>query len=136
MKVNMLNPTRQDQTTLANLDPSLGQFGNCIQASIASILGLHMNAVPPFEVGFWDTNYDWRAAVTSWAEKKHKLRVTICTGVHPDGMALACGATGRGISHCVVYQDGKLWHDPHPSRAGLIAPNYWVIFTLMEDSNG
>lgn len=37
----------------------------------------------------------------------------------------------RGVSHMVVYHDGKLAHDPHPSRAGILeVKRTWVLAPL------
>lgn len=37
----------------------------------------------------------------------------------PTGYAIASGIGPRDRNHAVVVLDGKLYHDPHPSRAGL-----------------
>jgi hypothetical protein len=41
-------------------------------------------------------------------------------GAIPKGYAIACGTSPRGLYHAVVVKDGELWHDPHPSRGGLL----------------
>lgn len=33
---------------------------------------------------------------------------------------LVAGKSPRGVMHQVVYRDGRLWHDPHPSRDGVL----------------
>jgi hypothetical protein len=38
---------------------------------------------------------------------------------HPNEFYLASGTSPRGVSHVVIYQNGKMYHDPHPSQAGL-----------------
>lgn len=43
------------------------------------------------------------------------------------------GKSSRGVDHIVIYQDGKLLHDPHPSNEGLI--ELWEperAFTFLE----
>ena len=30
------------------------------------------------------------------------------------------GPSPRGVLHQVLYRDGRLWHDPHPSRDGVL----------------
>jgi len=40
----------------------------------------------------------------------------------------ASGPSARGVSHIVVYQDGKMIHDPHPSNEGLVKVNYYTIY--------
>jgi hypothetical protein len=37
----------------------------------------------------------------------------------PAGYAMAYGPGPRGVDHAIIVYNGKLWHDPHPSRAGL-----------------
>jgi hypothetical protein len=36
---------------------------------------------------------------------------------------MATGISPRNVLHIVIYKDGKLEHDPHPSNAGLIKVN-------------
>jgi hypothetical protein len=38
---------------------------------------------------------------------------------NPDTPYLASGKSSRGVDHIVIYQNGKLLHDPHPSGEGL-----------------
>ena len=38
----------------------------------------------------------------------------------PAGFAMAYGAAARGFDHAVIVLAGKLWHDPHASREGLL----------------
>ena len=33
---------------------------------------------------------------------------------------LVAGMSPRGVVHQVVYRGRRLWHDPHPSRAGVL----------------
>ncbi len=39
---------------------------------------------------------------------------------NPDKFYLASGTSLRNVSHIVIYQNGKLYHDPHPSQTGLV----------------
>jgi hypothetical protein len=49
----------------------------------------------------------------------------------PGEVVFVVGKSVRGVMHQVLYRDGQLWHDPHPSRAGIIAPepgaDAWVL---------
>lgn len=45
----------------------------------------------------------------------------------PKGFAIAGGTSPRGVPHAVVTLDGELWHDPHPSRAGLVSIDEFEI---------
>lgn len=48
----------------------------------------------------------------------------------PLGYAIGSGESPRGISHAVIVKDGQLWHDPHPSRAGVVGPftRYEILY--------
>jgi hypothetical protein len=39
---------------------------------------------------------------------------------NPDTPYMASGKSSRGIDHIVIYMNGKLYHDPHPSGEGLV----------------
>ncbi len=39
---------------------------------------------------------------------------------NPDKLYTASGDSSRGCTHIVVYKNGKLFHDPHPSDEGLV----------------
>ncbi len=121
-----MTPRRRHQTVLH--DPDGRRFGNCVRAAVASIMGLPIREVPPFEAGYWDDGFDWRKAVKSWAAKVHGVHVQWFCGPPPAGWAIASGPTARGTRHVVVCRDGRLWHDPHPDHKGLINADYWVTF--------
>lgn len=101
-----------DQTILHSEDTR----GNCMQAAVASILGLPLTDVPHFAADPARTaHYGFLKFLES-----HGFDV-VRDDFHRsfDGYYLACGPTARGTHHMVVMRDGKLAHDPHPSRAGL-----------------
>lgn len=91
--------------------------GNCLQASVASLLGLPLECVPHFilepswEIRFMDFMAD------------HDHPVTL---VKPEEAVtgIAIGPTVRGTHHAVVLRDGRITWDPHPSRAGLTKTLY------------
>lgn len=39
---------------------------------------------------------------------------------NPDTPYMASGKSSRGVDHVVIYKNGKLFHDPHPSGEGLV----------------
>ncbi|WP_439398638.1 hypothetical protein ACRQ5Q_14925 [Bradyrhizobium sp. PMVTL-01] len=103
-----------DQTEF--FDPEKGTRGNCQQAATASLLGLELHEVPNFikhPSGFWQSFWEFMAS--------RGLEVIELSGERRfDCYHLAYGPSARGVSHAVVYRAGKLAHDPHPSRAGLL----------------
>lgn len=38
-----------------------------------------------------------------------------------NAIVVAGGPGPRGCDHAVLYRDGSMLHDPHPSRAGLLS---------------
>ena len=107
-----------------------GVGGNCVQASVASILNLPLADVPHFlEVG--DRPEEWELAMMDWLEDRGIGYIRREGEWIFDGYYLASGPSPRGISHMVVYHDGSLAHDPHPSRAGISeVKRTWVLAPL------
>lgn len=115
--------TKVDQTILAG-DPR--RVGNCFAACVASYLGVPLAVVPNF-VELGERGEDgyalgwWWAAVGFMAA--HGLGPVDLEDVDqgaPDEILFVAGPSLRGVQHQVLYLDGELWHDPHPSREGLL----------------
>ena len=92
-----------------------GILGNCLQAAIASALGLDLDAVPHFGAFTW-----WEPAARLWLRGRWLDWRTV-QGI-PPGRSIVIGPTVRGTGdHAVVGDDCKVAWDPHPSRAGLVS---------------
>lgn len=100
-----------DQTYLVDTHPLIE--GNCLQAAVASIYELPLDAVPHF-ILFGDF---WFAAMAKYVESRG---LSIEKVTESSDYVLAFGPSPRGVRHAVVWKDGKLAHDPHPSRDGLV----------------
>lgn len=96
--------------------------GNCAEAAAASILGLSLEDVPKFydpeglpspAYRYWRNLENFFYTQGYWLLRQEGLYDLEC-------LYLASGPSSRGCSHMVVYQNGKLKHDPHPSREGLL----------------
>lgn len=99
-------------------DEEKGVRGNCMQASVASILGLPLDEVPHFaETG--DAGDVWDAFEEYLLGKGYCVHM-LSKNSRPDGLYLATGKSLRGVSHMVVMHGDKVHHDPHPSKTGLI----------------
>lgn len=104
-------------------DKEKGTRGNCQQAATASLLGLPLSEVPNFieqPEGFW-------TAFFAFLKSRGLVQIELDGDHHLDCYHLAYGPSPRGVSHAVVYRYGKLAHDPHPSRAGLIKVDMCAI---------
>jgi len=104
-----------DQTKIHS--PDKGINGNCLAASLASILELPLLEVPEFEDMMGE--HDWFEALKEWLEKLGFTLLAWQDETWLPGYYLATGISERGINHTVVYKGGKLVHDPHPSRSGI-----------------
>lgn len=93
--------------------------GDCMRTAVASLLDMPTEAVPHFVL--FD---DWFAAFSLWL-KGRGLRVIALA--EPDRECLALGMSPRGVEHIVVWGRRGLIHDPHPSRAGVVARDFWAI---------
>ena len=97
--------------------------GNCFEACVATITGIPLDDIPHF------LGDDWYAEYRAWLTGKgwNLIWWDAGTGAEPPGIAIASGPSVRGLPHSVVYRDGALAHDPHPSGAGLLELQYWLL---------
>lgn len=111
-----------DQTQFAGQ----GVGGDCVRASVASILELPIEQVPHF-LEIAPEPSQWGFAFEDWMNERG-LAVWLKHGHTPfEGYYLASGPSPRGVSHMVVYLNGDLAHDPHPSRAGILSVDWTRI---------
>lgn len=119
--------TYPDQTMLETEQ----QRGNCLQATLAAILGCPLDSVPHF-VSIYPQGTDWWDQLCGWLYDQGFL-VRYPPVDHRNGELLPlCGLGGwseRGFPHIVVGDTatGQMVHDPHPSRAGLTSVDYTVL---------
>lgn len=112
------------QTILAS-DPK--RQGNCVAACVATFLGIELEQVPHFiEFGAgWNGKEDrvaWFAMLCGFMAARG-LWITELDSLSDAAageVVFVAGPSCRGVTHQVLYRDGDLWHDPHPSRAGVL----------------
>ena len=129
--------------------------GNCFAAVVASMMELPIQEVPNVEVLFfltgndthfwdvvmntfiegkgWELSNDWRFAVyhdvnfgiseDSIYNKEDSLKYC------EDKLYLVSGKSTRGVNHICIYKNGKLVHDPHPTKEGITT---FDIFQTLE----
>lgn len=117
---------RVDQTIFAS-DPT--RQGNCVSACVATYLGVPLEAVPHF-VEYDGATVDGTPGGTGWwwmllgYMAGHRGLWPVDLDDVDQGergeLLFVAGPSERGVLHQVLYRDGRLWHDPHPSRAGLL----------------
>jgi hypothetical protein len=117
------------QTKLHDSENSV--HGNCMAAALASLLDLSLSDVPAFEEM---NDEEWFLAFWHWLnDRGYEMETSNSSDpIEPsetiDGYYIANGPSPRGVYHSVIYKDGGLAHDPHPSNAGLTSVAYcWLI---------
>ena len=107
--------------TILGRGPEFGEpTSNGMQAALATVFGLPLDAVPHFP----DTepNAGWWDRMNAWLAEHYGVVLVSCTAGTwevPRVLHLTQGNTMRDVPHVVVAFGGQLLHDPHPSRAGL-----------------
>lgn len=108
-------PQKIDQT-------EFGEFGNCQTACIAMLTGIPFEDIPNFT--YTANELGERNAFLAQQEFLNNYGFGIITlqydlSVSLRGYLIVGGMTDRGFNHAVIYKNGNLWHDPHPSRDGI-----------------
>ncbi len=108
-----------------------GEIGDCVRAITASILELDRKDVPHFvklKPGS-DWYEDWQKFMIN-----HGITPIMISGPWKDNPPipiryyLASGPANRDCKHIVIMYNGKVIHDPHPSRDGLLEIEaIWIL---------
>lgn len=107
--------TEVRQTILSTPEgEALGIRGNCVQAAVASALGLELDSVPHF-LAFGDTH--WLAAARLWLEARGLEWTRVPGPGIPMGRSVVIVTTTcpSGQKHAVTGDDGKIVWDPNPA---------------------
>lgn len=94
--------------------------GNCFAACIASLLELELGTVPNFCV---DHHSRWWDVLNDWLEPRGFVAIMLRSAemeLYRSAFVIASGQGPRGCMHSVIYRNGVMVHDPHPSCAGLL----------------
>jgi hypothetical protein len=123
-----MRPVFQDKFYDPTVPPHQ-QRGNCWTAAIASLLELDLHDVPNFVQIDVDGGQDWYLHTIKFLNEHGRTVVQTFDGndveflPREDEYYLVTGQSPRGggtIYHVVVFQNGKMVHDPHPDNAGLL----------------
>lgn len=126
-----------------------GKIGDCMRACIASVLELPTEAVPHFveehgEAWFIHA-YNWLEArgygilkvLGDFFRQGEYWKLELQTVLWAEGIpCIAVGASprvdrnGDAMRHAVVWLNGKLAHDPHPSGDGIVGSPEFFLFLI------
>ena len=108
--------------------------GNCFQACVASIFEREINDVPEFMGDGVDSFYD---NLRKWEGVTGLKFINITVGDEDIDIIKNCFVIAAGPSprdkkknHACIYYNGKMVHDPHPDKIGIVAPEYYTIIVL------
>lgn len=96
------------------------QRGNCFPTVIACFMDLDSaEDVIQIQEHYDDDKWLWK--LLNWLNERGWEMGTLHDGHLQTGeYYLVTGKTSRGTRHVCIYQNGELFHDPHPSGEGLI----------------
>lgn len=111
-------------------DKEAGTRGNCMQAAVASLLGLPLSDVPNF-IEARDRGSHEELDLERFLNRIGFDMIRLPGNHCPDAYYLASGPAERGVHHMVVMRAGEMAHDPHPSRAGLLKAEHVYVLVPM-----
>lgn len=121
------------QTKFTSPDQSV--HGNCLAACLASLLELPLEQVPALEDAgerWFNVMYEFLQAhgcdyrgtkYTGPSSNRFWWEFLLERNIGIDGYFIVGGKSPRAWvvrGHAVIYKDGVMVHDPHPSGAGLL----------------
>lgn len=132
-----------------------GLGGNCEGATIATLLGLDLEQVPDFWDGVDKSDpscpvqgaiyhdnmnaflakhgYKMLSLGVSGSPTDSNIQWVIDISKHLGVKHLVAGKSPRGFMHSVIYENGKLWHDPHPEGGGVIPQQICLLIPIFDD---
>lgn len=118
------------QTRFGGPDAPPGEQGNCYAACLASLFHFPLHSIPVYP------DKDWFLSYQRWLRPRGLMVMVFHENPFslPEysefGVCVASGMGPRGYRHAVLWQDGKLLHDPHPSNAGLVSVDEYDVFVI------
>lgn len=107
-----------------------GPDANCMAACVASLFGLRITDVPhlPNDATWVDVLREWTAQRGYGFFVLDVPNETLWMSEYARGYQIVAGKSKRSRLHAVIYNDGALWHDPHPDSTGIEAVTQFDVF--------
>jgi hypothetical protein len=145
-------PVTQTKVVVKNSKGEEIVRGNCYAAAVASFLDLPIGEVPNVETFFHMEGGYWQDVMLTFLNSKgwdlcsddrfrvfHDGTFGLEQGKRAEWLHdlrnkyyLVTGRSLRGFAHICIYKRGKLFHDPHPSRDGLVTEEYFQSLEKVE----
>lgn len=107
-----------------------GVEGNCMQACIASLFNIPLGDVPNFAAvkNWFKVLNDFVKDRGFYIYERHSQEGYLWI---PRAYTLVAGQSSRGCKHLVIYKNGVLFHDPHPSNEGIkTVEDIWFLVPI------
>ena len=136
------------------MQTKLGLGGNCEGATIATLLGLELSEIPDFWEGcdietpaLPENGTIYQRNVNNFLEKYGYKMLSLGVPRDPSerdqqwvtdiskhlGIKhIVAGISPRGYMHSVIYENGELWHDPHPEGGGVIPCQLCLLLPIFK----
>lgn len=136
------------------MQTKLGLGGNCEGATLATLLGLELSEIPDFWDGCDietpaspDNGIIYQRNVNNFLEKYGYKMLNLGVTSNPSerdqqwvidisrhlGIKhIVAGISPRGYMHSVIYENGELWHDPHPEGGGVIPCQLCLLLPIFK----
>lgn len=107
-----------------------GDEGNCYSACIASLMDKD-SAEDVIQIVKYYDNDRWVGIFLRWLACKGWIAYPINSHnvAKKDEFYIVIGKSPRHPTdtHVCIYQNGKLFHDPHPDNTGILTEDYFEI---------
>lgn len=97
-------------------------IGNCFPTVIACFLDKD-SPEDVIQIQEYYEEEDWNIRLYNWLIDRGWQWGSLDGHLNSDEFYLVSGLSKRGTTHVCIYQNGKLFHDPHPDQTGLIEEN-------------
>jgi hypothetical protein len=102
--------------------------GNCWQTAIASVLDLPLDDVPHFVDIDERGGENWWYFTCNWLWYRGYEIQRLSRHIYTNEYYFVSGKSPRGdFYHVVIYQNGKMVHDPHPDSTGVLTEETFDI---------
>lgn len=143
----------QNKVSVKNSKGETLVHGNCFQTTIACILEVNPSDIPNVETLFDmpDSGLWWRVMFEWLQSKGYEIFTDDRFRVFHDGnfavtdgqrhkflketeneYYLVSGKSPRGLQHVCIYQNGKMVHDVHPSREGILTEEVFEYISKLK----
>jgi len=106
-------------------------WGNCLPTVLACLMDID-NPEDVIQIQEVYLNKKWEDILQYWLACRGYTLVQIEGHLSDDSFYLVTGMGPRGANHICIYQNGELWHDPHPDQNGLLEESYFQQLQKIE----